>query len=224
MGAKFIDEALINMLNRRLFSLSALGGLALLGEAEAQSNARAHRVDDKTKALIAAAREQTKQRVTYDSAYRRIPYPGGDVPKEFGVCTDVIIRAYRQALGVDLQRLVHEDMKGHFSLYPKNWGLKSPDTNIDHRRVPNLRVFLARFGQSLRVSAKTSDYAPGDLVTYRLPFGQPHIALVSDHSEPDGMFGTASRPYMIIHNIGAGPKEEAGLMANQITGHYRFLI
>lgn len=164
----------------------------------------------RAQSLVAAAREQTRHRVTYDGAYTRIPYPMGDVAPDRGVCTDVVIRAYR-TVGVDLQEQVHKDMVAHFDLYPKAWGLKHADSNIDHRRVPNLRVFLKRFGTSLPVTQKAGDYAAGDLVTYRLPYNLPHIAIVSD--------AAAGR---IVHNIGAGPQEEASLFGYEITGHYRY--
>ena len=126
-----------------------------------------------------------------------------------------IIRAYR-ALGADLQQLVHEDMKTHFDLYPNNWGLSRPDSNIDHRRVPNLQTYLRRFGQSLPIPASADVYQPGDLVTWMLPGNLPHIGLVSNRRSADG-----KRP-LIIHNIGAGPREEDALGVAPVTGHYRF--
>jgi uncharacterized protein YijF (DUF1287 family) len=167
------------------------------------------------KRLVEAAREQTHQKVVYDGAYQRIPYPMGDVAPNRGVCTDVVVRAYRQ-LGLDLQQRVHEDMKAHFDLYPKQWGLARPDTNIDHRRVPNLQTWFKRHGQSLRARAENPDYQAGDLVTWMLPGNLPHIGIVSDRTTADGQ-----RP-LIIHNIGAGPKEEDALHVAPITGHYRF--
>lgn len=171
---------------------------------------------DKCGAFLMAAHEQTRHSVTYDSAYTRIPYPMGDVPQNRGVCSDVVIRAYR-AIGIDLQQQVHEDMAAHFSLYPKNWGLSHPDSNIDHRRVPNLRVFLGRFGASRPITSRPEDYAAGDLVTYRLPGNHPHIAIVSD----EWAFLDKRRP-LIIHNIGWGPKQEDSLFGAEITGHYRY--
>lgn len=165
--------------------------------------------------LIEAARKQTSSRVVYDGSYQQIAYPMGDVAPDRGVCTDVVIRAYR-ALGVDLQQLVHEDMKANFALYPKQWGLTRPDSNIDHRRVPNLQTYFRRFGESLPVSASWESYVPGDLVTWMLPGNLPHIGLVSNRKSADG-----KRP-LIIHNIGAGPKEEDALEVAPITGHYRF--
>lgn len=164
--------------------------------------------------LIAAARERTQHQVRYDGSYRKIAYPLGDVPNHIGVCTDVVIRAYRK-LGIDLQQLIHQDMKSNFRLYPKIWGLKRPDTNIDHRRVPNMETFFSRFGQTLPVSDKGSDYQAGDLVTWRLPGNLPHIGIVSDQRR-------GKRP-LIIHNIGAGPTEEDMLFDYPITGHFRYL-
>ncbi|ESQ94617.1 DUF1287 domain-containing protein [Asticcacaulis benevestitus] len=168
--------------------------------------------------FIEAAREQTQHAVTYDSAYTRIAYPMGDVAANKGVCSDVAIRAYR-AIGIDLQQKVHEDMAAHFALYPKNWGLKRPDSNIDHRRVPNLEVFFKRFGTSLPTTRHASDYAPGDLVTYRLMGNLPHIAIVSDQYA----LLDRSRP-LIIQNIGWGPKQEDSLfiMGAEISGHFRY--
>lgn len=164
--------------------------------------------------LVLAARERTTHFVLYNGAYRKIAYPMGDVPNNIGVCTDVVIRAYRK-LGFDLQQLVHEDMRSHFQLYPAIWGLKKPDTNIDHRRVPNLRVFFSRHGQQLSVSNNAKDYLPGDIVSWELSRGVPHIGIVSNKRSDDG------RPW-IIHNIGWGPKEEDKLFAYTITGHYRY--
>ena len=165
--------------------------------------------------LVEAAQEQTRHRVVYDGAYQRIAYPMGDVAPDRGVCTDVIIRAYR-VLGVDLQQLVHEDMQANFALYPKNWGLTRPDSNIDHRRVPNLQTYFKRHGQSFGVPRGVDQYQPGDLVTWMLPGNLPHIGLVSARRSADG-----ERP-LIIHNIGAGPKEEDALHVAPVTGHYRF--
>ena len=166
--------------------------------------------------LSQAALERTQHTVRYDGSYLSIQYPNGDVPPNIGVCTDVVIRAYR-TLGIDLQQLVHEDMRAHFNLYPKNWGLKRPDTNIDHRRVPNLQTFFTRHGLSLSPSLVASHYLPGDLVTWMLPGNLPHIGIVVDKYTVDG-----TRP-MIVHNIGQGPQLEDMLFDFQITGHYRFL-
>jgi hypothetical protein len=162
--------------------------------------------------LVAAALDQTRHEVMYDPAYVRLKYPGGDVPADRGVCTDVVIRAYRQ-LGIDLQREVHEDMQRNFSAYPKNWGLSRPDPNIDHRRVPNLQAYLKRQGASLPVSKDEADYLPGDLVTCTVPPHLPHIMIV--------VLGPDHRPW-VVHNIGQGPKLEDRLFEFPLTGHYRF--
>ena len=145
-----------------------------------------------------------------------LPYPGGDVPADTGVCTDEVIRAYR-AVGIDLQKEVHEDMVANFSAYPRKWGRREPDSNIDHRRVPNLMVFFSRKGESLPITDRAEDYAPGDLVTWDLGGGLTHIGMVVDRKT---MF---TRRYMIVHNIGAGPKMEDVLFNWKITGHYRTL-
>ncbi len=165
--------------------------------------------------LVLAANERTTHRVTYDGKYLSIPYPMGDVPDAIGVCSDVVIRAYR-SLGIDLQELVHIDMKRNFSRYPKKWGLKRTDSNIDHRRVPNLRTFFKRFGTNLKVSDKEQDYRAGDLVTWMVGNNLPHIGIVINQTNLDG-----SRP-MIVHNIGRGPQKEDMLFDYKITGHYRY--
>lgn len=169
--------------------------------------------------LVDAALEQTMTAVTYNGAYFKIAYPMGDVPAQFGVCTDVIIRAYRK-LDIDLQQLVHEDMRSNFSLYPakRNWNQTRTDTNIDHRRVPNLQTFFTRHGKKLSVSLKPHDYQAGDLVTWMLPGNLPHIGIVTDQRSSDGL-----RP-LIVHNIGAGPKLEDMLFDYPITGHYRYAL
>ncbi len=171
--------------------------------------------NDFVRQLITAATERTQHQVRYDGSYRKIPYPGGDVPDNIGVCTDVIVRAYR-AVGIDLQKEVHQDMKAHFALYPKKWGLRQPDTNIDHRRVPNLQVFFSRKGQKLLANQKPETYRPGDLVTWTIPGNLPHIGLVIDRYSADG-----KRP-LIVHNIGKGPQIEDILFTYPITGHYRY--
>lgn len=163
--------------------------------------------------LSAAAISLTKDQVEYDGKYYRIPYPNGDVPKNKGVCTDVVIRAYRK-LGTDLQKEVHEDMKANFSKYPKSWGLRSTDTNIDHRRVPNLQTFFTRKGTALPVTENPSDYKPGDMVTWMLPGNLPHIGIVVNKK-------SANR-YMIVHNVGRGQVMEDCLFKYKITGHYRY--
>jgi uncharacterized protein YijF (DUF1287 family) len=196
-------------MQRRAF-LTGLPALALASAASA--------APDKCGVFLKAAHAQTRHAVSYDSGYTRIAYPMGDVASNKGVCTDVVIRAYRP-IGIDLQQLVHEDMAAHFSLYPKTWGLKRADSNIDHRRVPNLRVFLNRFARSLPITQQPEDYAAGDLVTYRLPGNHPHIAIVSDER---ALFD--KRRPLIIHNIGWGPKLEDSLFGAEITGHFRYGI
>lgn len=166
--------------------------------------------------LVLAAQERLKQRVTYNGAYIKLDYPGGDVPDNIGVCTDVIIRSYRAAYGFDFQKAVHEDMKANFSAYPKNWGLTRTDKNIDHRRVPNLETYMRRQGASLGVSRAVKDFQPGDIVSWRIAGRLPHIGIVSDRKARDGT-------PLIIHNVGAGPKEEDVLFAYKMTGHFRFI-
>lgn len=165
-------------------------------------------------ALISAARSQVGVTLGYDPVYRRIPYPNGDVPLSTGVCTDVLIRALRPQ-GLDLQKAVHEDMAAHFSSYPKNWGLKRPDSNIDHRRVPNLMAWLRRQGLSQPISQQPSAYRAGDVVTWDLGRGLTHIGIVSDRQGADGV-------PLVLHNIGRGTQEEDILLRFTIIGHYRF--
>jgi uncharacterized protein YijF (DUF1287 family) len=168
-------------------------------------------------ALVEAALQRTEHDVTYDGQYIKIGYPNGDVPANIGVCTDVVIRSYR-ALGIDLQQKVHEDMKAHFSKYPSKriWGLSRTDTNIDHRRVPNLQVFFERFGESLPITDNKDDYKLGDLVTWRLPNNAPHIGIVTDQT------GWMTGNPKVVHNIGLGPKLDDMLFLFEITGHYRY--
>lgn len=163
--------------------------------------------------LAAMARRQIGVTVKYDPTYETLSYPGGDVPMERGVCTDVVIRAMRLK-GIDLQKAVHEDMKRHFSCYPNNWGLTRPDKNIDHRRVPNLRVYFTRRGWSLPETQHPGDYKPGDIVTCRVSSGRPHIMIVSDRADSSGT-------PMVIHNMGNGTRENPQLFTFPLTGHYR---
>lgn len=165
-------------------------------------------------ALSEAALERTRHRIRYDPKYVSIPYPGGDVPPDTGVCTDVVIRAYR-SLGVDLQKDVHLEMSRHFKAFPRIWGLKRPDTNIDHRRVPNLRTFFRRKGENLKITDNADDYLPGDLVTWSVD-GRPHIGIVVNKKS------SAADRYMIVHNIGRGTELEDMLFQYEITGHYRY--
>jgi uncharacterized protein len=189
-----------------LFSL-----ISTLATAEANPN--------KQQMFIAAAFAQTQDNVTYNGAYFKIAYPMGDVPAHYGVCTDVVIRAYRK-LGIDLQELVHKDMRANFALYPakRNWGQTKPDTNIDHRRVPNLQTFFTRHGKKLPVKNTAADYQAGDLVTWMLAGNLPHIGVVTDKLSADG------QRRLIVHNIGAGPQLEDVLFAYPITGHYRYAL
>ncbi|MDN3639166.1 DUF1287 domain-containing protein [Simiduia curdlanivorans] len=165
--------------------------------------------------IVQAAMARLNHSVHYDGRYHSIAYPNGDVPANIGVCTDVIVRAYR-SLGIDLQQNVHEDMAANFSLYPskKIWGLNTTDTNIDHRRVPNLEVYFQRFGTSLPLDA---DFQPGDLVSWRLPGNLPHIGIVVDEKSDD------KQRYKIVHNIGRGPSLDDMLFDYPIVGHFRYL-
>ena len=167
--------------------------------------------------LVAAAVERTNHSVKYVSTYVHLDYPGGDVPADTGVCSDEIIRAYR-AVGVDLQKEVHEDMAKNWSAYPAQtkWGQTHPDRNIDHRRVPNLMVFFSRKGEPLPVTVRAEDYSPGDLVTWDLGGDVPHIGIVVNRKAVD-----SGRP-LLVHNVGQGPKMEDVLFAWKITGHYRY--
>lgn len=178
--------------------------------------------DEFSKTLVSSALKRINQTTLYDASYVKLSYPMGDVANDRGVCTDVVIRAFRGA-GVDLQKQVHLDMKKHFAKYPKRWGAKSTDKNIDHRRVPNLRVFFKRHGQSLKVTDNPKDYRAGDLVTWDLKgkrccgFAQlAHIGLVTDKRSAD-----KKRP-LIVHNIGGGTQLQDMLFTYTITGHYRY--
>lgn len=170
-----------------------------------------------TDGLVNAANERTAHTVRYDGAYHRIAYPNGDVPANIGVCTDVIIRSYR-TLGIDLQQLVHEDMRDNFSSYPSTriWGLTKPDSNIDHRRVPNLQTFFKRHGTVLAITNDADSYKAGDIVTWMLPGNLPHIGIVVNELAAD------NKTPLIVHNIGAGPQREDVLFSYKITGHYRY--
>jgi uncharacterized protein len=197
----------------RTFTLVALAIVtAVCSSAEVNSGRQ-----DFLKRFVAAAIERTHHSVRYVAGYVKIPYPGGDVPADTGVCSDEVIRAFR-ALGVDLQKEVHEDMKHSFSLYPHpiKWLALRPDANIDHRRVPNLMVFFSRKGESLPLTHRAEDYAPGELVSWDLGGNVPHIGIVVDRRS------LSSGRYMIVHNVGQGPKMEDVLFAWKITGHYRY--
>jgi uncharacterized protein YijF (DUF1287 family) len=168
-----------------------------------------------TRRLVVAAVERSKVHVRYVPEYVRIAYPGGDVPADTGVCTDEIIRIYR-SVGVDLQKVVHEDMAKNFGAYPRTWKRTSPDTNIDHRRVPNLIVFFERNGESLPKSQAAGDYSPGDIVTWDLGNGLTHIGMVVDRKP------LLHDRFEVLHNIGQGPQIEDVLFEWKITGHFRY--
>lgn len=194
----------------------AIFALAMVATAAGNPPTASSQLDPRlAQSLIQAAVAQTRTPVTYDGSYRRIPYPGGDVPANIGVCTDLIIRAYR-AVGVDLQVQVHEDMKAAFSAYPQIWGLRRADANIDHRRVPNLQTYFRRRGAQLPLGRDPARFLPGDMVTWILPGNLPHIGLVTDQRSSDG-----KRP-LIVHNIGRGPEIEDMLFDYPISGHYRY--
>jgi uncharacterized protein YijF (DUF1287 family) len=193
---------------RRIFATLLLL-LPLLAQAQAQAPA------PEIARVLEAAHAQVGVTRYYDGSYVRLAYPGGDVPADRGVCTDVVIRALRAA-GLDLQKLVHEDMRRNFAAYPRHWGLARPDRNIDHRRVPNLETWARRAGHALPVGTDPAAYRPGDLVSWRLPNGLPHIGLVSDRLAPDG-----SGRWLVVHNIGAGTRVEDVLFAWPPVGHFR---
>lgn len=196
------------MLDRRTLMLGAGAGLLLPGCARAQATPASR--------LLAAARRQVGVTVRYDSAYTALRFPNGDVPRDKGVCTDVVIRAYRDAFALDLQALVNADMRAAFSAYPHKWGLSAPDRNIDHRRVPNLRTWFARHHAALPIPGDASGWRPGDIFTSLIDGHGTHIGLVSDRRGPRG--------WLIIHNIGWGAREEDALLDWPITGRYRWAI
>lgn len=192
--------------------MRAFARLALLALLCSMAQAEASGAPD----IAAAARQQVGVTVHYDPAYRKLAYPGGDLPADRGVCTDVIVRALRKARSIDLQRRIHEDMQADFGAYPnrRRWGLVKPDPNIDHRRVPNLMTYFERAGLSAAATAAAADYLPGDIVAWDLGRGILHVGIVSDRV-------TASRVPLIVHNIGAGAREEDILFRFTIIGHYR---
>jgi uncharacterized protein len=167
------------------------------------------------KQMLAGAIEQPGYTFYYDPAYIKLEYPGGDVPLERGVCTDVLIRAFRKG-GVDLQKEIHEDMKGNFNAYPTKWGLTRPDSNIDHRRVPNLMTYFKRHGKAVPINSAAEDYKPGDVVAWDLGEGVDHIGILTNLWSPE------ARQFLIVHNIGAGARIENVLFSWHITGHYRY--
>ena len=194
---------------------SGLTRRALIGGAVSCAVARAWAATpDWDATLVAAAKRQVGVTTVYDPAYVVLPYPGGDISRERGVCTDVVVRAYRDAFDLDLQRLVHEDMLREFSAYPARWGLSAPNANIDHRRVPNLRTFFLRQGAALPISADPAAHRDGDLVTVKLPGNLDHIMIVSGRSD--------SGEPLAVHNIGRGAQLEPVLFLFPHTGRYRF--
>ncbi|QAY75105.1 DUF1287 domain-containing protein [Sphingosinicella sp. BN140058] len=204
------------MLDRRTLLIGAGAACALKGCGSSVDAVAAPMAKSPTRSarLIAAARRQVGVTVHYDGGYSRIPFPNGDVPRERGVCTDVLIRAYRDAFGLDLQALVNADMRAAFRAYPRNWGLTAPDRNIDHRRVPNLATWLTRRRAALPIPSDPSGWQPGDIFTSRVGRGLPHIGLVTDR------VGRRSR--LVLHNIGAGAREEDALLQWPITGRFRW--
>lgn len=167
------------------------------------------------KLVVDGAVEQIGKTTSYDASYQKIEYPNGDVPIETGVCSDVIVRAFRKG-GIDLQKDVHEDMKDNFSTYPTRWGLKGTDANIDHRRVPNLMTYFTRQGKLLSTGGSSEDFLPGDIVTWDLGGGVDHVGMVVN------VWYKPEQRYLIVHNIGAGTRMEDVLFAWKITGHYRY--
>lgn len=198
-----MPAGLIEPMDRRGLLAGLAAGLAFPGAAFAQQRTAA--------ALIAAARKQVGVTLDYDPAYTRLSFPNGDVPRRKGVCTDVVIRAYRDAFGIDLQALVNADMRSSFAAYPTIWGLRGPDRNIDHRRVPNLQTFFARKGAGLAIPATADGWRAGDIFTSLIDDRLPHIGIVSHRG-------------LVIHNIGAGAREENALFAHRLTGRYRFML
>jgi uncharacterized protein YijF (DUF1287 family) len=186
-----------------------------LGKYETPSIGKRYSIDPFFLKLSDAAVERTKHKVRYDPAYVVIPYPGGDVPSDMGVCSDEVVRAYRM-VGIDIQKEVHEDMSKAFGKYPKMWRNLSPDSNIDHRRVPNLMTFFSRKGVSLPLSSDPDDYSPGDIVAWRLNNGLLHIGIVVEPTTSDG------KRHLVVHNIGRGPMMEDALFIGKVIGHFQY--
>jgi uncharacterized protein YijF (DUF1287 family) len=167
------------------------------------------------RAIIDGSVDQVGKTTSYDPSYQKLEYPNGDVPIETGVCSDVIVRAFRKG-GIDLQKDIHEDMTSNFSAYPTKWGLKAPDSNIDHRRVPNLQTFFTRKSKSLSTNSVSENFLPGDVVTWDLGLGVDHVGIVSN------VWYKPTQHYLIVHNIGGGTRMEDVLFSWRITGHYRY--
>lgn len=207
------------MLSRRAFSIlgiATIGAAALHDRSNAQVSPNPFaQAEPWSRELIDAAYEQIGVTINYDPSYHRLDFPMGDIPREGGVCTDVVIRAYRDAFDIDLQAAINADMNANFSKYPTIWGLKRTDKNIDHRRVPNIERFLERKNAALEITNNPSDYLPGDIVSQRLPGNLPHIGIVTDIASQDG-----KRPKM-VHNIGSGTKLEDRVFDFNIVGHFR---
>jgi uncharacterized protein YijF (DUF1287 family) len=203
----------VTRLDRRTLLIGAGAGIALAACGR-EPSPQPLPATGKAGRLIAAARAQIGVTTSYNPDYTVLRFPGGDVPRGRGTCTDVLVRAYRDALGLDLQALVNGDMRAAFGAYPRTWGLAAPDPNIDHRRVPNLRTWLARQGALLPVPADASGWQPGDIFTSLVDGRGTHIGLVSDRRGPAG--------WLVLHNIGAGTREEDGLLAWPVTGRYRW--
>ena len=192
---------------RRAF-LGAVLAIGVSGEAMALTHAQR---------VVRAARRQVGVTLAYDPAYSVLRFPNGDVDRAKGVCTDVVIRAFRDALGVDLQALVNADMKANFGAYPNNWGLGRPDRNIDHRRVPNLATYWRRQGAALPVTDDPADWRPGDIFTQMVGGRMPHTGIVSDRKDTTGV-------PLVLHNIGGGTREEDALFDHPLTGHFRWKV
>lgn len=197
---------------------AVLGGIAAWSLAGCGAPAGAVRPSSApARRLIAAARQQIGVTLAYDPGYTRLAYPGGDVPRAKGVCTDVVIRAYRDAFGIDLQSDVHADMAAHFGAYPRRWGLARPDANIDHRRVPNLETFWSRSGARLPLPLRADQWQPGDLFTMLIADRLPHTGIVSDRISAAGV-------PLVLHNIGGGAREDDLLLAHRLTGRFRWRV
>lgn len=201
-------------MNNRLKSTAALWLLLITNISIGYGQSSSLNRFDFYKALADSTLTLVNHNIIYDATYTKLAYPNGDVSSDRGVCSDVVIRAYRK-MGVDLQKEVHEDMKANFSLYPRLWGLKGTDRNIDHRRVPNLMTFFERKGTLLPITQNADDFVPGDIVCWRLSNGMTHIGIVVRHQTRDGR-------YHIVHNIGYGQVEEDCLFNFKIIGHYRY--
>ena len=204
------------MHSRREVLLGGAGALWLAG-CSAAVQAQARSASPAARKLIEAARRQIGVTLAYDPGYTQLAYPGGDVPRGKGVCTDVVVRAYRDALAIDLQREVHQDMVAHFTAYPQTWGLKRADANIDHRRVPNLAAFWVRSSARLAFPKRAGDWQPGDLFTMLIDKQHPHTGIISDRVASNG------NP-MVIHNIGQGTHEQDWLFAWPLTGRFRWRV